>query len=84
MCIGSSQEEHPSRNQRSSIVLTGDDVLIICDSLNNASNDWFNLGLALGMKITDLEDIEDAYRHNQRRLMKMVGKRLQVTEPPMT
>ncbi len=84
MCIGSSQEEHPSRNQRSSIVLTGDDVLIICDSLNNASNDWFNLGLALGMKITDLEDIEDAYRHNQRRLLKMVGKRLQVTEPPMT
>ncbi|XP_064407321.1 uncharacterized protein LOC135352082 isoform X2 [Halichondria panicea] len=81
---GSSQEEHTSRNQRSSIVLTGDDVLIICDSLNNASNDWFNLGLALGMKITDLEDIEDAYRHNQRRLMKMVGKRLQVTEPPMT
>ena len=84
MCIGSSQEEHTNRNQRSSIVLTGDDVLIICDSLNNASNDWFNLGLALGMKITDLEDIEDAYRHNQRRLMKMVGKRLQVTEPPMT
>ncbi|XP_064399904.1 uncharacterized protein LOC135346128 isoform X3 [Halichondria panicea] len=81
---GSSQEEHPSRNQRSSIVLTGDDVLIICDSLNNASNDWFNLGLALGMKITDLEDIEDAYRHNQRRLLKMVGKRLQVIEPPMT
>ena len=92
MCVGSSQEEPTSRNQtveiaqRSSIVLTGDDILTICEKLRSASKDWFNLGLALGMKITDLEDIEDAYRHNQRRLMKMVTKRLEVTDPehPMT
>ena len=67
MCVGSSQEEPTSRNQtveiaqqRSSIVLTGDDIR---EKLRSASKDWFNLGLALGMKITDLEDIEDAYRH---------------------
>ncbi len=87
MCIGSSQEEHPSRNQtvqRSSIVLTGDDILIICDSLNNASNDWFNLGLALGMKFTGLKNIQDQYSDNNRRLTEVVGKRLQVTDPPMT
>ena len=93
VCVGSSQEEPTSRNQtveiaqqRSSIVLTGDDILTICEKLRSASKDWFNLGLALGMKITDLEDIEDAYRHNQRRLMKMVTKRLEVTDPehPMT
>ncbi len=92
VCVGSSQEEPTSRNQtveiaqRSSIVLTGDDILTIFEKLRSASKDWFNLGLALGMKITDLEDIEDAYRHNQRRLMKMVARRLEVTDPehPMT
>ncbi len=92
MCVGSSQEEPTSRNQtveiaqQSSIVLTGDDILTIFENLRSASKDWFNLGLALGVKITDLEDIEDAYHHNQRRLMKMVTKRLEVTDPehPMT
>ena len=92
VCVGSSQEEHPSRNQRgdtaqrSSIVLTRDDILTICEGLKNASKDWFDLGLALGVKNNDLENIEDDYRHNKRRLMKMVTKRLEVTDPehPMT
>ena len=87
MCVGSSQEEHTNRNQtvqRSSIVLTGDDVLTICESLNNASNDWFNLGLALGMKFAGLKNIQDRYSDNNRRLTEVVGKRLQVTDPPMT
>ena len=45
-----------------------------------------NLGLALGVKSNDLKDIEDEYCHNKRRLMEMVGKRLEVTDPehPMT
>ncbi len=42
---------------------------------------WFELGLALGVKLGDLKDIEDEYRHNKRRLIEMVGKRLEVTDP---
>ncbi len=93
VCVGSSQEEPTSRNQtveiaqqQSSIVLTGDDILTIFEKLRSASKDWFNLGLGLGMKITDLEDIEDEHRHNKRPLMKVVAKRLEVTdsEHPMT
>ncbi|XP_064407245.1 uncharacterized protein LOC135352042 isoform X4 [Halichondria panicea] len=69
-----------------SIVLTGDDIQAIRESLKNASKDWFNLGLAFGVKINVLENIEDDYRHNDRRLMKVVAKRLEVTDPehPMT
>ncbi len=90
--IGSSPEEYLSKNQaveiaqRPTIVLTGDDFLTICESLKTVSNDWFDLGLALGMNHYDLKYIEDEYRHNKRRLMEMVGKRLEVTDPehPMT
>ncbi len=87
VCVGSSQEEHTSNYQtaqRSSIVLTGYDILIICEKLRSASKDWFNLGLALGMKFTDLKNIRDQYSDNNRRLTEVVGKRLQVTDPPMT
>ena len=89
--IGSSPEEYLSNQaveiaQRPTIVLTGDDILTICESLKTVSNDWFDLGLALGMNHYDLKYIEDEYRHNKRRLMEMVGKRLEVTDPehPMT
>ncbi len=62
------------------------DAQKICESLKSASKDWFELGLALGVKLGDLKDIEDEYRHNKRRLLEMVGKRLEVTDPehPMT
>ncbi len=88
-CIGLSPEEHPSTAKRPSSnpsVLTGADILIICESLKNASKDWFNLGLALGIMYTDLKNIEDQYPDNNRRLTEMVGKRLEVTDPehPMT
>ncbi len=92
VCIGSSPEEHPSNSQtveiaqRPSMVLTGDDIQTICKSLKSASKDWFDLGFALGVKMTDLKDIEHDYRHNKRCLMEMVSKRLEVTDPehPMT
>ena len=93
MCVGSSQEEPTSRNQtveiaqqRSSIVLTGDDILTICEKLRSASKDWFNLGLALGMKFYELENIRDRSTDNVCRLTMIVAKRLEVTDPehPMT
>ena len=93
VCVGSSLEERPSRNQtveiaqqRSSIVLTGDDILTICEKLKSASKNWFNLGLALGVNYYVMENIQDQYQDNDRRLMKMVAKRLEVTDPehPMT
>ena len=91
MCVGSSQEEPTSRNQtveiaqqRLSIVLTGDDILTICENLRSASKDWFNLGLALGMKFYELENIRDRSTDNVCRLTMIVAKRLEVTDPPMT
>ena len=87
MCVGSSQEEHPSRNQtveiaqQRSSVLTGDDILTICENLRSASKNWFNLGLALGVNYYEMENIQDRYQDNDRRLMKVVAKRLEVTDP---
>ncbi|XP_064387346.1 uncharacterized protein LOC135335731 [Halichondria panicea] len=86
----SSQEEHPSRNQtveiaqQRSSVLTGDDILTICENLRSASKDWFNLGLALGVKFYELENIRDRSTDNVCRLTMIVAKRLEVTHPPMT
>ncbi len=87
VCTGpSSKDTSNGGSVHQPIVLTKDDIQTICESLNIASKDWFNLGLALGVKISHLENIEDEYRRNQRRLMKMVAKRLEVTDPehPMT
>ena len=90
MCVGSSQEEPTSRNQtveiaqRSSIVLTEDDILTICEKLKSASNNWFNLGMAFGMKFFELENIRDRSTDNVCRLTMIVAKRLEVTDPPMT
>ncbi|XP_064407588.1 uncharacterized protein LOC135352329 isoform X2 [Halichondria panicea] len=85
---GSSSEKDTSNggSTHQPIVLTGDDIQAIRESLKNASKDWFDLGLAFGVKINVLENIEDDYRHNDRRLMKVVAKRLEVTDPehPMT
>ncbi|XP_064383408.1 uncharacterized protein LOC135332028 [Halichondria panicea] len=82
---GSSSEKDTSNGDQP-IVLTRADINTICESLKTATCNWFDLGLALGMKSNDLSDIEDEYRHNKRRLMEMVGKRLEVTDPehPMT
>ena len=68
------------------IVLTEVDILSICEKLISVSRHWFTLGLAFGVKASDLVDIEDQYRSNKRCLMEMVGKRLQLTDPkhPMT
>ena len=90
VCVGSSLEEHASRNQtfrieqRSSIVLTGDDTVTNCEKLRSASKDWFNLGLALGMKFYELENNRDQSTDNVCRLTMIVAKRLEVTDPPMT
>ncbi len=85
VCTGPSSEKETS-NGYQPIVLTGADINTICESLKTATYNWFDLGLALGVKSNDLKDIEDEYRHNKRRLMEMVGKRLVFTDPehPMT
>ena len=87
VCIGSGHPRNLTRQSSStSIVLTEDDIRSICEKLKSASKDWFKLGLALGVKFTDLKDIEDEYRSNKRCLTEMVGKCLEVTDPehPMT
>ncbi len=96
MYIGLSSEEHPTQNhqtveiekQSSSnpIILTGKDILTICQKLKNASKNWFNLGLTLGIDYYELEKIQDRYQDTDRCLMKAVVKRLEVTDPehPMT
>ena len=80
-------EEHPNKRPSSDpIVLTGKDVQTICVTLVKARNNWFNLGLALGMDYDQLESIQDQFRDNSGRLTKMIAKRLSVTDPknPMT
>ncbi len=66
--------------------MTGDDIPTIFEKLRSASKNWFNLGLALGVSYYELENIQDRYQDNERRLMKVVAKRLEVTDPehPMT
>ncbi|XP_064387520.1 uncharacterized protein LOC135335853 isoform X4 [Halichondria panicea] len=88
------QRRHPSINREviteqsfyTQIVLTLMDAQTIDESLEDASKDWFNLGLAFGLELSELKNIEDEYRYNKRRLTEVVVKRLQVTDPehPMT
>ena len=68
------------------IVLTIEDAPSICERLENANKDWFDLGLAFGLEVSKLKDIEDQYTSNKNHLMEMVVKRLEVTDPehPMT
>ena len=90
MCVhtGSSSEKDTSDggSTHQPIVLTGDDILTICEKLRSASKNWFNLGLALGVNYYELEIIQDRYQDNNRRLMKVVARRLEVIDPehPMT
>ena len=82
-----SSEGHPNKRPSSDpIVLTGKDVQTICVTLVKAYNNWFNLGLALGMDYDQLESIQDQFRDNSGRLTKMIAKRLSVTDQtnPMT
>ena len=67
------------------IVLTIKDAQTICEKLKSVRKDWFDLGLAFGLELSKLKDIEDQYLHNKRRLMEIVGKRL-INDPdhPMT
>ncbi len=62
------------------------DAQTICEKLKIASNKWFELGLAFGLEYNMLQDIQDQYTSNKRRLKEMVVKRLEVTDPehPMT
>ena len=67
------------------IVLTKKDAPSICERLESASNDWFTLGLAFGLKFSALKSIEYQYLHTDR-LSKMVGGRLEINnqEHPVT
>ncbi len=82
---GPSSEKDTSNGDQP-IVLTGADINTICESLKTATYNWFNLGLALEVNYYDLKSIESRYQDNDRRLMEMVAKRLEVTDPehPMT
>ena len=88
MCVYIDEAREVITEQSSStlIVLAYKDVLSICEKLKRASKDWFTLGLAFGVNYSDLEDIEDQYASNKRRLVEMVFKRIEVTDPeyPMT
>ncbi len=89
VCVGSSPEEYTSKNQiaqKPFFVLTGDDILTIYEKLRSASKNWFKLGLALGVSYYEMENIQDRYQDNDRCLMMIVTKRLEVTDPenPMT
>ncbi len=53
----------------------------ICEKLKNARKNWYELGLVLGLEGAELDDIEDRYPDNKRRLSKMVSKRLEITDP---
>ena len=88
MCIGSSSEQHlansksiSKQSSSNSIVLIEDDIHSICVKLESASKDWFNLGLALGVKFYKLKNIQYQYSDNMHCLTEMVGKRLEVTDP---
>ena len=85
LCTGSSSEKDTSNGDQL-IVLTGADINTICESLKTATCNWFNLGLALEVNYYDLKNIESRYQDNDRRLMEMVAKRFEVTDPehPMT
>ncbi|XP_064387667.1 uncharacterized protein LOC135335908 isoform X2 [Halichondria panicea] len=79
-----SSSEKDTNNGKSAhqpIVLTGADIHIICESLKTASYNWFKLGFALGVNYYELKNIESRYEDNDRRLMEMVAKRLEVTDP---
>ena len=70
------------------IVLTIEDLASIFKRLKSASNDWFTLGLAFGLKFSALKNIEGGqYPSNNRlSLRNMVNERLKITNPehPMT
>ncbi len=88
--IGSSSEEHPSskeitkQSSSNPIVLTKMDILTICEKLKYAHKDWFNLGLAFGLHISVLKNIEAECGTNQRRLIEIVDKRLTDSDHPVT
>ncbi len=83
MCTELSSKKGPNKGESANqpIVLTQTNILKMCESLNSASKDWFNFGSALGVKLTDLKNIEGQYPCNKRRLTEMLGKRLEVTNP---
>ncbi len=82
MCIGSSSaDEYTSKQKQSSsnrIALT---QATICEKLKNARKNWNELGLVFGLESAELDDIENQYPDNKRRLSKMVSKRLEITDP---
>ena len=63
------------------IVLTIKDAQTICEKLKSVSKDWFDLGLAFGLELSELKNIEDQCLHDKRCLMEIMGKRLEVTDP---
>ncbi len=88
MYTESSSEEHArevitKQSSSTPIVLTIEDARTICEKLRSASSNWFDLGWVFGMNLSQLKKIEDQYTSNKRRLVEMVGKRLQF-EHPMT
>ncbi|XP_064387065.1 uncharacterized protein LOC135335465 isoform X4 [Halichondria panicea] len=84
---GSSSDEYSSKQsnvieiEKQSIVLTEADILTICEGLKTASNNWLILGLALGVKLYDLKNIESRYQDNRRCLMEMIIKLLEIADP---
>ncbi len=54
--------------------LTGNDFRKVYNALYEARTKWRPIGIQLDIKVSDLDDIEDTYKGNDRRLEEMVRK----------
>ncbi len=57
-------------------ILTLNDLPSVYKNLINATGNWFNLGLDLGLHFYTLQNISDKYRDNQTCLRDMLAARL--------
>ncbi len=61
-------------------VLTKKDLKEIYGRLKRVSGKWLDLGVAFKLSIDDLHAIKKKYDDDERRLLEMISKRLEVTD----
>ena len=62
-------------------ILILSDLQSVYEKLIPAAGNWFNLGLALGLRHGTLKDIKDDYHGNKDCLREMIAARLQTDSP---
>ncbi len=67
-------------SEQSPNVLTQKDLTAIYGKLKRASGKWLDLGLAFKLSIHDQHAIEKKYNDDERRLLEMISKRLEITD----